>query len=75
MSTRINHIIVLVTSNEFNLRQKQPSKNNCKETKKKLSCFFPSDFIEGQEEDSVVMDEDDYENEGIIMQYSQPEQS
>lgn len=41
---------------------------------KKLSCFFPSDFIEGQEEDSVlkdedsvVMDEDYYQNEGIIM--------
>lgn len=41
---------------------------------KKLSCFFPSDFIEGQEEDSVLkdedsadMDEEDYENEGIIM--------
>ena len=71
---RINHVIVLVTCNEFNLRQKQPSRNNCKETKKKLSCFFPSDFIEGQEEDSVLkdedsadMDEEDYENEGIIM--------
>lgn len=70
---RINHVIVLVTCNQFDLRQKQPSRNNCKETKK-IELFFPSDFIEGQREDSVLkdedsadMDEEDYENEGIIM--------
>ena len=53
-------------------------KNNRQEIivkkQKKIKLFFPSDFIEGQEDDSVLkdedsadMDEEDYENEGIIM--------